>query len=116
MWHCEVPYGAELQASPQVWHRHVLRCGRTPAKQGPIHAVQFSSPVSRNPGFASWMLGVVGPSHAAQAVDGALGSRRTRGRRHTVFRVFKRAWIPLLLVVVVALGAYAVVRIRDSLA
>jgi len=33
-----------------------------------------------------------------------------------VFQVFKKAWIPLLLVVVVALGAYAVVRIRDSLA
>jgi hypothetical protein len=38
-----------------------------------------------------------------------------KGRRHTVFRVFKKAWIPLLLVVVVALGAYAVVRIRNSL-
>jgi Mycobacterium membrane protein len=48
--------------------------------------------------------------------DGALGERTTEGRRHTVFRVFKRAWIPLVLVVVVALGAYAVVRIRDSLA
>jgi Mycobacterium membrane protein len=32
-----------------------------------------------------------------------------------VFRVLKKAWIPLLLVVVVALGAYAVVRIRDTL-
>ncbi|MDT5153822.1 MAG: hypothetical protein QOI01_5555 [Mycobacterium sp.] len=32
-----------------------------------------------------------------------------------MFRVFKKAWIPLLLVVVVALGAYAVVRIRNSL-
>lgn len=29
--------------------------------------------------------------------------------------LFKRAWIPLLLVVVVALGVYAVVRIRDTL-
>jgi hypothetical protein len=32
-----------------------------------------------------------------------------------VFRVLKKAWIPLLLVVVVAVGAYAVVRIRDTL-
>jgi hypothetical protein len=31
-----------------------------------------------------------------------------------VFRILKTAWIPLLLVVVVAVGAYAVVRIRDS--
>jgi len=73
MWHCEVPYIAELQASPQVWRRRVPRRGRTPAEQGPIHAVQFSSPVSRNPGSASSMLGVVGLSHAARADDGALG-------------------------------------------
>jgi Mycobacterium membrane protein len=32
-----------------------------------------------------------------------------------VLRVLKKGWIPLLLVVVVALGAYAVVRIRDTL-
>lgn len=32
-----------------------------------------------------------------------------------MFGVFKRFWMPLLLVVVVALGAYAVVRIRDTL-
>jgi hypothetical protein len=32
-----------------------------------------------------------------------------------VFRVFKKTWMPLLLVVVVALGLYAVVRIRDTL-
>lgn len=32
-----------------------------------------------------------------------------------MFRVLKKAWIPLLLVVVVAVGAYAVVRIRDTL-
>lgn len=32
-----------------------------------------------------------------------------------MFRVFKRFWMPLLLVVVVAIGAYAVVRIRDTL-
>jgi hypothetical protein len=32
-----------------------------------------------------------------------------------VFRVFKTVWIPLLLVVVVALGAYAIVRIRDTM-
>jgi Mycobacterium membrane protein len=31
-----------------------------------------------------------------------------------VFRIVKRAWMPLLLVVVIALGAYAVVRIRDT--
>ncbi|MEZ0364791.1 MmpS family transport accessory protein [Mycobacterium sp. pUA109] len=31
-----------------------------------------------------------------------------------MFRLFKKAWIPLLLVVVVALGAYVVVRVRDS--
>ena len=35
--------------------------------------------------------------------------------RLNVFRVFRRVWIPLLLVVVVALGGYAVVRIRDTL-
>jgi hypothetical protein len=34
---------------------------------------------------------------------------------YKVFRVFKKVWMPLLLVVVVALGAYAVVRIRDTL-
>ncbi|MDT5251968.1 MAG: hypothetical protein QOH07_912 [Mycobacterium sp.] len=32
-----------------------------------------------------------------------------------MFRVFKTVWIPLLLVVVVALGAYAIVRIRDTM-
>jgi hypothetical protein len=32
-----------------------------------------------------------------------------------VFRILKKAWIPLLLVVVVAVGVYAVVRIRDTL-
>jgi Mycobacterium membrane protein len=31
-----------------------------------------------------------------------------------LFRILKKAWIPLLLVVVVSVGAYAVVRIRDS--
>lgn len=31
-----------------------------------------------------------------------------------MFRLFKKAWIPLLLVVVVALGAYVVLRVRDS--
>ena len=31
-----------------------------------------------------------------------------------MFRLFKKRWIPLLLVVVVVIGAYAVVRIRDS--
>ena len=30
-----------------------------------------------------------------------------------MFRLLKKAWIPLLLVVVIALGTYAVVRIRD---
>jgi len=30
-----------------------------------------------------------------------------------LFRLFKKVWIPLVLVVVVALGVYAVVRIRD---
>jgi hypothetical protein len=30
-----------------------------------------------------------------------------------VFRLFKQVWIPLLLVVVVVIGSYAVVRIRD---
>jgi hypothetical protein len=30
------------------------------------------------------------------------------------FRVFKRAWMSLLLVVMVAVGGYAVVRIRDT--
>jgi hypothetical protein len=32
-----------------------------------------------------------------------------------LFRAFKKVWMPLLLVVVVALGAYAVTRIRDTL-
>ena len=31
-----------------------------------------------------------------------------------MFRLFKKAWIPLLLVVVVVLGAYVVLRVRDS--
>ncbi|MCV7282110.1 MmpS family protein [Mycolicibacterium flavescens] len=31
-----------------------------------------------------------------------------------MFRALKRFWMPLLLVVVVALGAYAIIRIRDS--
>jgi hypothetical protein len=31
-----------------------------------------------------------------------------------VFGLLRRAWIPLLLIVIVAIGAYAVVRIRDS--
>jgi hypothetical protein len=31
-----------------------------------------------------------------------------------VFPIVKRAWIPLLLVVVISLGTYAVVRIRDT--
>ena len=31
----------------------------------------------------------------------------------TVYRVLKRFWIPLLLVVVVAVGAYVIVRIRE---
>jgi hypothetical protein len=35
-------------------------------------------------------------------------------RRRALFRVLKKAWMPLLLVVVVGLGAYAVVRIRDT--
>ena len=38
---------------------------------------------------------------------------RLRGT-HAVYRVLKRFWIPLLLVVVVAVGAYAVLRIRES--
>jgi hypothetical protein len=31
-----------------------------------------------------------------------------------VFRLFKKAWMPLLLVVVIALGSYVVLRVRDS--
>ena len=31
-----------------------------------------------------------------------------------MFRLFKKAWIPLLLIVLVSLGGYAVVRIRDT--
>ena len=31
-----------------------------------------------------------------------------------MFRLIKKAWMPLLLVVVVALGSYVVLRIRDS--
>jgi hypothetical protein len=33
-----------------------------------------------------------------------------------VFRLLKRFWLPLILVVVVALGAYVILRIRDSAA
>lgn len=33
-----------------------------------------------------------------------------------MFRLLKRSWIPLLLVIVVALGAFVIVRIRDSAA
>lgn len=32
-----------------------------------------------------------------------------------MLRVLRRAWMPLLLVVVVALGTYAVIRVRDTL-
>jgi hypothetical protein len=31
-----------------------------------------------------------------------------------VYRVLKKAWIPLLLVVVVALGSYVILRVRDT--
>lgn len=31
-----------------------------------------------------------------------------------MFRLLKKVWLPLLLVVVVGLGAYAVVRVRDT--
>ena len=31
-----------------------------------------------------------------------------------MFRLFKKAWMPLLLVVVIALGSYVVLRVRDS--
>jgi len=31
-----------------------------------------------------------------------------------VYRLFKKAWMPLLLVVVIALGSYIVLRVRDS--
>jgi hypothetical protein len=31
-----------------------------------------------------------------------------------MFRVFKRIWVPVLLAVVILVGAYAVVRIRDT--
>lgn len=31
-----------------------------------------------------------------------------------MFKLLKKAWIPLLLVVVVALGSYAILRIRES--
>lgn len=31
-----------------------------------------------------------------------------------VFQLFKKAWIPLLLAVVIALGGYVVLRVRDS--
>jgi hypothetical protein len=33
---------------------------------------------------------------------------------HAVYRVLKRFWIPLVLVVVVTLGAYAIVRVREA--
>lgn len=36
------------------------------------------------------------------------------GGVRTVYRLLKRFWIPLLLAVVVSLGAYVIVRIRDS--
>lgn len=39
-----------------------------------------------------------------------------KGVMDTMLRAVRSAWIPLLLVAVVALGAYAVVRIRESVA
>jgi hypothetical protein len=42
-----------------------------------------------------------------------MGVTADRLRRQRVFRLFKKVWIPILLVVVVSIGAYAVVRIRD---
>jgi hypothetical protein len=39
----------------------------------------------------------------------------TKAQEDAVLRAIRKAWIPLLLVVVVALGGYAIVRIRDTL-
>jgi Mycobacterium membrane protein len=38
-----------------------------------------------------------------------------KGKRLRVFRLFKKFWIPLTLVVVVAIGAYGILRVRESL-
>ncbi len=38
-----------------------------------------------------------------------------KGRYRGVLRLLRRAWIPLLLVVVVAIGGYAIVRIKEGL-
>lgn len=46
----------------------------------------------------------------------AMAHGSLEGLVHAVFRVFKTAWIPLLLVVVVALGTYAIVHIRGTVA
>ncbi|CKG94158.1 membrane protein MmpS5_1 [Mycolicibacterium smegmatis] len=43
-----------------------------------------------------------------------LGAAAWKGVGYAVYRVMKRFWIPLLLVVVVAVGAYAIVRIREA--
>jgi hypothetical protein len=44
-----------------------------------------------------------------------LNGRSEKGRgRAVVYRLVKRFWIPLVLVVVVALGAYAILRIHGS--
>ena len=45
---------------------------------------------------------------------GGWGAAVRKVQGQAMFRVFKRAWMPLLLIVVIALGAYAVVRIRDT--
>jgi hypothetical protein len=42
------------------------------------------------------------------------GGALREGQYHKVFRVLRRFWIPLLLVVVVAIGAYGIARIRES--
>jgi len=42
------------------------------------------------------------------------GALRRKAKGRAVFGVFKKVWMPLLLVVVVALGGYTVVRIRNT--
>lgn len=68
-------------------------------RRAQFRTVRYSPQSTRNPSSVS--LG-----------KGRRGEHEYGGT--TVFRVLKKVWLPLLLAVVVALGAYAVVRIRDT--
>src|SRR5258705_9110380 len=90
----------------------VLGCDR-PCTLHPTSdlAMRYSNRRTRN------LSSVAGLAHdVGLDLGAACGRRRSVGRderqvrRQRVFRLFRKGWIPLLLVVVVAIGAYAVVR------